>query len=184
MASIDIAPYGQRRAEVSGFGRDTRSQLATMGRDRATGAETGSMEMFGIEPGSGRMSRQMRGDRGRALLIALAAALGFVLTACGDGVGPVCTAEAVFGLNLSVRDISGAPAAQGAIGVAIDGAYADTLEVFGDTQMAGAVERAGTYEVTVSKPGYATWTTTGVTVTEDECHVIPVLLVVDLTPVP
>ena len=108
--------------------------------------------------------------------------------ACGDGVsGPpdlVCTAEAVFGLDVRVLDGSGAPAAEGAVGIAVEGAFADTLVRIGPDRMAGAVERPGTYDVSVSKPGHRTWTATNVTVTEGECHVIPVGLEAVLVPAP
>ena len=66
--------------------------------------------------------------------------------------------------------------------VARDGAYADTADVDllppptdNDTIYHGpfemAFERAGTYEVEVSPPGYRKWTQTGVEVAQDECHV-------------
>jgi hypothetical protein len=50
------------------------------------------------------------------------------------------------------------------------------------SDLVGAGERAGTYAVTVTATGYAEWTTSGVVVTADECHVIPVRLEPRLQP--
>jgi len=120
---------------------------------------------------------------GWVLVVALL--LGLLLTACGDeSLGPVCTAQAVFGINLRVTDGAGTPLAQSALGVAVDGAYTDTLIVISDMDLAGAVERPGTYDVAVFHPGFATWSADAVVVTADACHVIPVALDVSLTPNP
>ncbi|MFN2382919.1 MAG: hypothetical protein ABR559_01490, partial [Gemmatimonadota bacterium] len=70
----------------------------------------------------------------------------------------------------------------GAIGVAVEGAYADTLHAFSATSLGGAFERPGTYAVTVRKPGYREWRVTGVSVTSDACHVRPVQLQARLVP--
>jgi len=110
---------------------------------------------------------------------------GVALAACGDDpTGPLCTTEAVFGINLSVRDGAGAPAAAGALGIAIEGSFADTLMIFGPTDMGGALERAGTYDISVSKPGHTTWSANGIVVLADECHVIPVNMDATLIAVP
>lgn len=117
----------------------------------------------------------------------LAGVLAITLTSGCDDVfdpGPACTADFRYGLNITVRDGSGAPAAQGSIGIARDGDHEETLEVIGAETMAGAGERPGTYDVTISKTGYITWSAESVTVTADECHVIPVTLQANLVPVP
>ncbi len=135
-------------------------------------------------PNTGRATirRDASGPR-RSARVGLLAAL--AVAGCNvEPIGPICTAIAVFGINLEVRGAGGAPAAQGAIGVAREGAFVDTLLVLDELRMAGAVERAGTYELEVSKPGHETWSATNVTVTEDECHVIPVQLDVNLIPTP
>jgi hypothetical protein len=116
--------------------------------------------------------------------VALAAAL--TLLACNDGVmgpGPVCTADFRYGLNVTVLDGSGGPAAQGSIGIAKDGSHEETLDIIGAETMAGAGERPGTYDITISKTGYMTWSAENVTVAADECHVIPVSLQANLIPV-
>ncbi len=113
--------------------------------------------------------------------VAFAFTVAAVAGACSDRpLGPICTAEAVFGIQVDVLDGSGAPAAQGATGVAVEDAFADTLMIFDAVRMAGVVERPGTYEVTVSKPGFVTWSARNITVTADECHVIPVTLQANL----
>ncbi len=66
----------------------------------------------------------------------------------------------------------------------MDGAYTETLLVLGDRDMVGAVERSGTYDITVSRSGYATWSAEGLVVTADECHVRPIQVDVNLIPVP
>ncbi len=46
---------------------------------------------------------------------------------------------------------------------------------------AAAGERAGTYDVTIRRPGYSSFSQTGVVVTKNECHVNPVRLEARLT---
>lgn len=108
-----------------------------------------------------------------------------LLAGCGDGTtGPiVCTDEFVFGISIEVRDGStGLPAALGADGTLTDGDYVESLQVLGDDTMVGAGERAGTYDVRITKAGYEPWTAARVTVTADECHVRTVFLEANLLP--
>lgn len=104
--------------------------------------------------------------------------------------GRVCTTEARAGIQVEVRDaLSGEPAAQGAVGIAYDGAYADTLQLFPNVPphlpltLIGAVERPGVYTVVVRKSGYRDWIRAGVEVRHDGCHVITVKLEARLEPV-
>lgn len=100
---------------------------------------------------------------------------------CRD-LGLACTQEARAAINVEVRDsVTNAPAVSGAVAVAREGLFADTLIVIGPS-MAGAWERAGTYEVTVTKSGYHSWSVTGVLVTADACHVHPVVLQARIKP--
>lgn len=127
--------------------------------------------------------------------IVLAAALTMsTLSACRlsdifDG-GRVCTTEFRHGISVHVTDsVTGAPAAGGAKLVVRDGTYADSMVVsenpaYVQDWMAGAGERAGTYTVTITKPGYRPWSRAGVVVTRDECHVKGVLLEAKLQPAP
>ena len=130
-----------------------------------------------------RTERPERGVRvGGVVAFGIAAVL---LAACDDRfVGPACTADFRYGLSITVLDELGRPAAAGATGLAVDGEFTDTLEVFGADTMVGAGERAGTYDITISKPGHMTWSAENVTVTADECHVHGVALQANLIPVP
>lgn len=115
---------------------------------------------------------------------AVAVFVALALGACDDPAGLACTAEAVFGISVTVLDGSGAPAAEGAEGTLVDGTYEETLAVLGPSSMAGAVERPGTYDVAVAKAGYRTWSAQNITVTAGECHVTPVTLEANLVRVP
>jgi hypothetical protein len=77
---------------------------------------------------------------------------------------------------LDITDsLTGAPAADGAVAIARDGAYVDTLrsrdrpEHPPGTVLSGVAYRQGTYDITVTKPGYRAWTRTGVVVTYSNC---------------
>lgn len=130
------------------------------------------------------------------LRLSSAAVLGtaiLALSACDivESGGPICTAQFVSGLHVSVQDsVTGAPAASGARLTAVDGSYRDTVsapaqrpDLNGQVLLA-AGERPGSYDVTVSKTGYLDWQRSNVVVTADECHVIPVALTARLKPAP
>ncbi len=108
--------------------------------------------------------------------------LGLALSACGDPVELVCTEELRPGIIVDVlEEGTGLPAADGATLTVHDGDYDESsTEAYEGRTMAGAWERAGTYDVAVAKPGYHTWVRTGVVVRADECHVITVHLEVGL----
>jgi len=101
--------------------------------------------------------------------------------------GPICTMIFVYGLTVEVRDAAtGRGIAAGSVVVARDGSYSETL-VSGpvdSVSVQGAGERAGTYSIIVTRPGYSAWTSPPVTVTADQCHVHPVLVNARLTPAP
>jgi hypothetical protein len=88
-----------------------------------------------------------------------------------------CPTVALPAVSVRVVDsVTGASAATGARLVVRDGAYADSSS--DETEpgpqvdaLVAAIERPGTYEVTVSKPGFRDWTQRGVRVTEGECNV-------------
>jgi hypothetical protein len=101
-----------------------------------------------------------------------------------------CTEILVYGLSVTVRDsVTHIPAGRQALAVAQDGAYTETLQFLGEFNptdsltFVGAAERAGTYQITVTKAGYQTWTRGGVPVRADVCHVLPVAVEVRLQPV-
>lgn len=102
------------------------------------------------------------------------------LLGCDSGI-IACTREYVPGLRIEVRAADGTDLdADGVLGLARDGSFVDTLSIFdpvnGTLELYGAHERAGRYDVAISKPGYRTWRRDGVRVTEDECHVRTVRL--------
>lgn len=110
-----------------------------------------------------------------------------VLAGCGDSpTDPIlCTEEFRFGLSIQVLNgRTGAGEAVGAEGTITEGDYVETLQVFGDDAMFGAGERAGTYDIRITKPGFIDWTALQVTVTADECHVQTVILQANLVPLP
>ncbi|HXG01274.1 MAG TPA: hypothetical protein VNL69_10810 [Bacteroidota bacterium] len=119
----------------------------------------------------------------RTWVVACAALL--IVAGCKDDgtSGRICTTEARAGIQLDVRDaLTGEPAAEGALAYALDGSYADTLDVLptlppqAPLTMAGVFERPGVYTVVVRKTGYRDWMQVGVVVRHDGCHVITVML--------
>jgi hypothetical protein len=89
----------------------------------------------------------------------------------------ICTMEARAALTVEAVDsATGAPATRGARIVAQSATDTDSTKgpAASDLPVGLAYERAGTYTVTVTKPGYRQWTQSGITVTKDECHVTPV----------
>lgn len=101
----------------------------------------------------------------------------------------VCTLEAIAGITIYTYDqATGLPVCGGTATI-IDADFSETLigpEVtecaYPYNGLAGVWERAGNYQVSVSLPGYTTWTNDAVVVTENVCHVNPIKLDVYLTP--
>lgn len=91
----------------------------------------------------------------------------------------VCTALYAYGISVTVLDANGDSLRSTPTGVLRDGSWRETMEGFGNRLM-GAGERKGTYDVAVSAPGYASWDTSGVVVTADECHVHGISLTASL----
>ena len=96
---------------------------------------------------------------------------------CLDVANPnACTAVLVYGLTVAVTDsITGAPSAADASAVARSGSYEEVLTPIpgNNLHLVGAAERAGVYEVTITKSGYQTWTRAGISVVAGVCHVTP-----------
>ena len=116
--------------------------------------------------------------------------LGLLTTSCMAPNDVVCTENLVYGLSVTVRDsVTGVPAGRQATAVAQDGSYTETLQFLGafsptdSLTFFGVAERAGTYQITVTKAGYQTWTRGGVQVLADVCHVHPAAVEVRLQPV-
>ena len=103
--------------------------------------------------------------------------------ACADSTSLVCTQEARPGLSVYVRNsATSAGIASGASVVVHDGLYKDSVAFTANSAdldnfpISAAVERAGTYQVTVTKTGFAPWTQSDVRVTANRCHVNTVTL--------
>ncbi len=97
-----------------------------------------------------------------------------------------CTMEARAGLNVMVTlDGEQLTSAAGISVTARDGNYIEDLQTYGPPYVfSGAYERSGRYVITVTKDGYQDYVSPPVRVTQDECHVIPQQLSVDLVPNP
>lgn len=94
----------------------------------------------------------------------------------------VCTMVALPAVTVVVRDADTQAGLAGvARGAVVEGAYIDSLRAVGSaTTMSAAYERPGTYSVDIRATGYQPFTTTGVKVTKDQCHVITQTVTVNL----
>jgi len=119
-----------------------------------------------------------------AVLSLLAAAAFLSLAGCDKPTEPrVCTAIAVDALVVTVVDASSGQRICDAKVTAIDGSFSEDLRPFGsgqDCTYSGPTERAGLYEIRATRTGYETLTTNAIRVTRDECHVIPVMVTIQL----
>jgi hypothetical protein len=102
---------------------------------------------------------------------------------------PICTQELRPAVMVQVKDsLTNVGTASGASLVVRDAAFTDSVAVpnarpdLNDWVLAAAGERAGVYQVTVSKPGYAKWVQSNVRVTKNQCHVNTVNLTALLQP--
>ena len=102
---------------------------------------------------------------------------------------PVCTGEFRPGVMVYVKDsVTNAGVASGASLIVREGIFKDSVAFpearpdLNDLNLNAAGERAGTYQVTVSKPGYTTWVQSNVRVTKNICHVNTVTLTARLQP--
>lgn len=99
--------------------------------------------------------------------------------------GPIiCTDQFVYGLTVEVLDATTSAAiADGATLTVVEGSYVETVtETWDGRSMAAAGERPGTYTVSVTRDGYQAWSRSGVSISADECHVIPRALEARLEP--
>jgi hypothetical protein len=105
------------------------------------------------------------------------------LSGCESPTGVVCTAIAVDAIVVTVVDGASNQRICDATVTAAEGSFSEVLRPFPagtECTYSGPTERAGLYEVRVSRAGYAPTTTSNVRVTRDECHVIPVRITVTL----
>ncbi len=96
----------------------------------------------------------------------------------------LCSTEAVAGIQVTTQDAISRMQLCDAMVVVRSGTYEETLQAFPGTpcSYAGAYERPGTYEVTVSRTGYRNATRRDIRVTQDECHVVTQEVPVELAP--
>ena len=95
----------------------------------------------------------------------------------------MCTAIAVDALVVTLVDASSGQRICDAKVTAIDGSFSEDLRPFGsgqDCTYSGPTERAGLYEIRATRTGYETLTANAIRVTRDECHVIPVMVSIQL----
>ncbi len=97
-------------------------------------------------------------------------AVGVTIAACGRDLVVVCAGVGLPAVAVTVLDgQTGAGVAAGASLVLHSAACADSIVGVTDNQvLAGCVDYAGTYDVTVRKPGFRTWTQSNVVV-RDTC---------------
>lgn len=85
--------------------------------------------------------------------------------------GTNCTLEAAASVNVEVRDIDGAAVVDADVRYTVDGGDSEACDNFDDGRYACGYEIAGEFVVTATKAGYAA-AQNGVTVKDDECHVV------------
>ena len=116
---------------------------------------------------------------------ALAALAGLMLAACGD---KVCTLQPRPAMLVHVRDsVTNAGIVGGTKLVIRDGTYGDSIVVAeiqtGEGPMNLGENRPGVYTLTVSKPGYRTWSRSSISVGHDDCGTTATDVVVLLQPI-
>ena len=104
-------------------------------------------------------------------LVALLLSLPLAVAGCFGGGGPGqvnCTADFRYGIVITLKDGAGTAICDATV-EAVEGTYHETFEAIGCTYH-GAGERAGVYDVTITKTGFQT-AKLNIGVTKDECHV-------------
>lgn len=108
-----------------------------------------------------------------------------ILCLAGCDTGPIaCTLLYAYGLSATVADANTGAAITNATLTLTDGAYQETMQTFPSGDYVGAGERAGTYTLTASAPGYQDKTIPNIVVTRDQCHVMGVHVDVQMQPSP
>ena len=119
----------------------------------------------------------MRTFRSALLIISLSC------VAC-DSSPIACTLLYAYGITATVTDPTNGGAIPNATLTLTDGSYQETMQHFGSDDYVGAGERAGTYTLTASAPGYEDKTIPNIVVTRDQCHVMGVHVDVQMQPSP
>jgi hypothetical protein len=96
--------------------------------------------------------------------------------------GTACTELYAYGVSVTVTNaINGNPVNNATLTLS-DGSYNETMQWVPTGDYVGAGERAGTYALTVTAPGFQSQTIGQIVVTADACHVQGVHLTVELVP--
>lgn len=98
--------------------------------------------------------------------------------------GIACTALYAYGFTVTLTDATTGAAIDNGTLTLTDGSYQEVMQHFPGSGYVGAGERAGTYTLTASAPGFQSRTVNDIVVTKDECHVRGVHLNVMLQPAP
>jgi hypothetical protein len=93
-----------------------------------------------------------------------------------------CTAIYAYGITATVTDQDTGSPIPGATLTLTDGVYVEEMESFQTGDFVGAGERAGTYSLTATAPGYQSLAIDDIVVTADICHVHGVHVDVELSP--
>ncbi len=121
-------------------------------------------------------------------MMAAVAALALAGAACSNSLSGTCSQNGVWGIQVSVRDQNGGAQADSALGVLTDVLYRDTMKIQGldingvPLILAGARDRAGTYDMCIRKTGFADYIQKNIVVPATACGVSPQLFEVTLVP--
>lgn len=98
-------------------------------------------------------------------MVALLAGATCVLASCNQSISAPCKGVPSRAIIVAVRDsVTGAAAATGADGTVETAGIVDSLQHADSVSMFGG-SRLGSYDITIQKPGYQTWTASNVDVT-------------------
>ncbi len=95
-----------------------------------------------------------------------------------------CTDLFAYGVNVTVTNAATGQPVNNATLTLTEGAYNEVLQLIPTGDYVGAGERAGTYTLTATAPGFQPQTTNDIVVTAGRCHVEGVHLDVALQPTP
>jgi hypothetical protein len=126
----------------------------------------------------------------RAAIVGMCVAL-LAATACSNSgpTGVACSQVYVYGISLKVQNaVTGARITDSTAVQIKDGGYVESYNYLGpaDQPTSGVLsvagERAGTYNISIRKDGFAPYDTAGIKVTRDVCHVHGVQVTANLQP--
>jgi hypothetical protein len=125
---------------------------------------------------------QEDGGDGVRYLTILVAALGVLPGGCP--VQEACTDLYAYGVSATVTNASTGASLSDATLTLTEGSYTEVMQLVPTGDYVGAGERAGTYTLTATAPGFQPQTIDDIVVTADRCHVHGVHLEVALQPAP